>query len=100
MSADAYGEDVTWALKAITGILHSTSSTGTAQPLDLKTEAVPSTFGLTGAVHRLDLKMEESPFFCDELAEDFEEGDQSGPPADISAVRASEDQGRGKRRNL
>ena len=56
LSADAYGEDVTWALKAIAGVLHSTSSTSSAQPLDLKTEAVPSTFSLTGAAHRLDLK--------------------------------------------
>ena len=97
LSADAYDEDVSCALKVLRD--RPTSGTGATQRLDPKTEAVPSTPG-TSATQRVALKTEASPVPCDGQALDFEEGDQPDGPADISTMRASADQGRGPSHGL
>ena len=76
LSADAYDEEVSCALKAIAGVLRDRPTSG------------------TGAMQRVDLKTDASPVPCDDQALDFEEGDQPDGPADISTMRASVDQGR------
>ena len=99
MSAHAYDEDIFCVLKAIAGVLRSTSGTGAAQCLYPKKEAVSSTPS-TSVTQRLDLKMKTSPVPCVDQASDFEEGDQPDGPADISTIRASEDQDRGPSHGL
>ena len=101
LSADAYDEDVSCALKAIAGVLRDrpTSGTGATQRLDPKTETVSSTPS-TSATQRVALKTEASPVPCDDQALDFEEGGQPDGPADISTMRASADQGRGPSHGL
>ena len=77
LSADAYDEDVSCALKAIAGVLRDRPTSG------------------TGATQRLDPKTEASPVPCDNQALDSEEEDQPGGPADISTISSHADQGRG-----
>ena len=92
LSADAYNEDVSCALKAIAGVLRDRPTSGTSATLrlDPKTEAVSSNPG-TNVTQKLELKTEASPVPCDDQALDFEEVDQPDGPADISTMRASSD---------